>query len=323
MAALSIFWFSSIRVSALIRLVKTLLDFLGEKWRRDNRCAGITLYLRHSSPPVLGDNFIQGGMELDFLPGWVTWADYEKTVRHRTLHLTVSFWTPRTGDWRSLAGQRLEGRPPDHDDEPIESWKLAGAETAEDLVQALPSRGLNPASTPEIHVWSADDGSLQTHLDENSLRDCVVTFGEWSERDPFELPFTIEGLIITPAAAQARYALLCARVHEFMGLPHADLDKLEIRSKEGQPFRYASVIRFDKIFCWVPLNTPDPVAYARQMARRQLNATEFARCRINGMLPDGKPDPRNAISQEGILVILSNPHGPRPGLWLPGAPGEP
>lgn len=172
-------------------------------------------------------------------------------------------------------------------------------------------------------MWSGGNGGIQRHLNEESLRDRVVTFGSWSETDPYELPFTIEGLIITKAAAEARHALFRARVREMFGLQHPPMEELERRAREGRPFRYSSVIRLDKVFCYVPLNTAEPGPYAKQLLQRELQLTEFSQWRINGASSDGKFDPKHAVSQQGLLVILNTPFGPRPGLWLPGDEGEP
>jgi hypothetical protein len=303
--------------------MQTLLDFRGEKWRRDNRVAGLTLFVQHSPHPFCGDRLTHAHMELAFLPAWLTWEDMEKGAKHRFLHIDISFYFPRTGDWRTLAGQRLGGEEPEEDDEPIESWKLAGAESPDELLKIIEANKGISIPCPEIEVWSSGDGGIQNHLNEESLRDRVLTFGRWSETDPYELPFTIEGLAITKAAAEARYALMCARIREMFGLKHPQMEEIERRSKEGQPFRYSSVIRLDRIFCHVPLNTIEPINHAKQMVRRELKLDEFYRVRVNGAKEDGKFDPKHAVSQQGLLVAMSTPLGPRPGLWLPGDKGKP
>jgi hypothetical protein len=305
--------------------MRTLLDFNGEKWRRDNRCSGITLFVPHSPHPFCGDRLISAELELAFVPAWLTSADLEKGTTHRTLQINVNFYFPRSGDWRSLAGQRFGGEATEEeeDDEPIESWKLAGVESAADLAKLVKPHHQTKIPGPEIEVWSHGDGDIQTHLNEESLRDRVLTFGAWSETDPYELPFTIEGLIITKAAAEARLALLSARIRELFGRPTPQLEEIKRRAKEGQPFRYSSVARFDSVSCPVPLNTAEPIPYAKHLLQRELQLNEFSQCRINGTKRDGTINPEHAVSEQGLLVILNTPWGPRPGLWLPGDEGEP
>lgn len=121
--------------------MRTLLDFDGEKWRRDNRCSGITLFVQHSPHPFLGDRLVHAHLDLEFIPAWLTWEDFEKQTAHRFLHIDISFYFPRSGDWRSLAGQRIGGAEPEEDDdEPVESWKLAGVESAADLAKLVEPR---------------------------------------------------------------------------------------------------------------------------------------------------------------------------------------
>jgi hypothetical protein len=303
--------------------MRTLLDFRGEKWRRDNRAPGLTLFVQHSPHPFCGDRLFHADLELAFVPAWLTSNDLEQGVSHRSLHIDVDFYMPRRGDWRTLAGQRFGGEAPDEDDEPIESWKLAGAESPDELFKLVESRQRERIPGPQFEVWSCGDGGIQNHLNEETLRDRVLTFGPWSETDPYELSFTIEGLIITPAAAEARMALLHARLQELFGQSLPDLKELEHRAKEGQPFRYSSVIRFDKVFCFVPLNTAEPIPYAKKLLKRELQLTDFGNCRINGTDRHGQIDPQYAVSERGLLVDVSTPYGPRPGLWLPGDDGQP
>src|SRR5882672_11459887 len=55
--------------------MRTLLDFNGEKWRRNNCCSGITLFVQHSPHPFVGDRLIHAHMELEFIPAWFTSED--------------------------------------------------------------------------------------------------------------------------------------------------------------------------------------------------------------------------------------------------------
>ncbi len=295
-----------------------LLDLAGEKWRRDYRSSGISLFLYHSQIHGNDGRKIRGSIELDFFPEWLRAEDYG-TVPFRDLHIDVSFDAPATGDWRSLAGLRIGGAgdEEEQEEEPIESWKFADARTPEEILKVASANQRPTRLHLEVTAWTAEGEKPTDCLDDNNFRDRLLTFGQWDSRDSFEIPLALEGLIISPFTEEVRYALLCEKIRGFVGLPTPRLEELKRLSKIGTAFRYSDVTRLDDIYCHVPVNTPDPIAYARHMAKEHLNLTDFYSCRINQRLPDGRPDPKH-ISEQGVLVILVTPQEPQNAHpWLP------
>ncbi len=285
-----------------------LLQLRNEQWKRRQRAAGLTFFLNYSPHPyVAGRKLTRANMELEFVPAWLADDDYE--TPHRSLQVDISFSLPRSGDWRQLARHRLDHAEPAPAVEPVESWKLAGAESIEEIAaQVLANAAAEPPGPPDILVWSSGlKEGIQTHFNEDSLRDRTLAFGDWTAKDPFVIPFTIEGLAVTEDARQARLQLFHARLRSMFGAEGPFDPDLEIRAQQGWRLRYENTVRFDKVFCHVPVNTPDPIAYARQLARRELNLTGFGSCRINGARPDGTLDPANALSESGLLVLLTTP----------------
>ncbi len=69
-------------------------------------------------------------------------------------------------------------------------------------------------------------------------------------------------------------------------------------------------IEFREIICSVPINSAQPLEWARQLARRELALEQFGQCTlIDADHTAGKYKTTDGISETGRLVVLQMPVG--------------
>ena len=79
---------------------------------------------------------------------------------------------------------------------------------------------------------------------------------------------------------------------------------------EGDQLSFEGRVEFREIFCSVPINSAQPVGWARQLARRELAVEQFGPCTLHDAdHSTGKYKPKDGISETGRLVVLQMPAG--------------
>ena len=78
-------------------------------------------------------------------------------------------------------------------------------------------------------------------------------------------------------------------------------------AEEGWRFSYLGRVCLNQLSCIAPLNTNDPIGWARQMAEREVGMKRFGFCRVNGGEMDGSYKPEDGVCSDGRLVLLSPP----------------
>jgi hypothetical protein len=188
------------------------------------------------------------------------------------LRLRLIGWVPGLRDWRDLENLFLGYG------EPIDGRELPD------------TRG------PDIWIWPP------------GITD-PLRFGDWEtglkfgERRGHEFDFTLEGLARSERASKFRRE---NAVKEFFGQPlPPDWEQPEWIN-EGDQVSFEGRVEFREIFCSVPINSPQPLEWATQLARRELAVEQFGHCSVHGgEYPAGKYKPEDGISETGRLVVLS------------------
>ncbi len=77
---------------------------------------------------------------------------------------------------------------------------------------------------------------------------------------------------------------------------------------EGDELSFAGRVEFKEIFCSVPINSAQPIEWAKQLAQRELAVEQFGACTLAD--PDHSASnykPTDGISETGRLVVLQMP----------------
>ncbi|MCX6900459.1 MAG: hypothetical protein NT105_17400 [Verrucomicrobia bacterium] len=259
--------------------MENLLDFCGQKWK-PMRQGELTLFLPKHPPTREGDTYFHASMQ--FVPPWLDEEDSESAFR--MLYVDFHGELPDLRDWRAMAEVTLEAR---------------------DEVVVLGEKVMAEMRPPEIQLWSHGmRGAGGIHEHTCAGWDTRLSFGAW-EGDGYELPVELEAFY---PSERARKAGIDLAVKEFFGeVGPEDWAKAELLN-EGWRLSYRGRVRFDDVSCTVPINTADPVQWARNMARRDLAMTEFGFCRVNGgEWFTGAFKPEDGICGDGRLVLVHTP----------------
>jgi hypothetical protein len=135
---------------------------------------------------------------------------------------------------------------------------------------------------------------------------CWETDLKFGERHGREFDFTLEA--VCPSERAATFRREC-HLKEFFGKPlPPDWEMPEWANEVDDEMSFAGRIEFREIFCSVPINSAQPLEWARQMSRRELAVEQFGPCALHD--PDhsaGNYQPKDGISETGRLVVLQMP----------------
>ena len=130
---------------------------------------------------------------------------------------------------------------------------------------------------------------------------------KFGERHGPEFEFSLEALRRSERAAQFK---VDRAVKEFFQQPLPPDWELPEWINEGDQLSFAGRVEFREILCSVPINSAQPLEWARQMARRELAVEQFGPCTLTDAdHPAGKYKPNDGISESGRLVVLRVPAG--------------
>ena len=261
--------------------MRGVLECSGQKWvQRREKNLSFHLYHHPRRPNKLGLL-----LEFTFVPSTVP-EDAEEGQFTNVLYLDVYGDMPRTGNWRDLIGRRLAHQK-----------QLFSEEGG--LVR-------EGEEGPTIELWSLGPGKGESHDHGKDFWSVSAEFGQPLNADGFELPVSVEAFLPSDDAREARVEKMHADVAAFLGGPEQFDAEREERLKDGWWLRYEGTVEFNKIFCHVPVNAADPVSWAKGLAKRELNLTEFGCCRVNGSRTmDEKFKPEDGVMETGRLVILN------------------
>jgi hypothetical protein len=186
-------------------------------------------------------------------------------------HLSVMGAVPGLHDWRDLARRTLA----DSDDVDEDMLLFCGGP---DLFAYPPDA--DPKSRPD--GW-----------------DTQLIFGE---REDYEFEFELDAFRPSARASEANHELQAKRIlGEKLPPDWEGRDWLD----EGDRLTFSGRIRLEEILCHAPINTRQPIEWARQLTRRELKFDEFGFCHVNGGdLFNGTFKPADGIGAEGRLVVL-------------------
>jgi hypothetical protein len=153
---------------------------------------------------------------------------------------------------------------------------------------------------PDIWIWPPGETT-------------PLRFGDWEtdlkfgERHGHEFDFTLEGLARSERAAKFK---IDNAMKEFFQQPlPPDWEQPEWIN-EGDQLSFEGRVEFREIFCSAPINSAQPLEWARQLARRELAVEQFGTCTCSDAdLSSGNYKPQDGISETGRLVVLQMPVG--------------
>jgi hypothetical protein len=193
------------------------------------------------------------------------------------LRLRLIGFVPGLRDWRDLENLFLGY----HD-------RIDGKELPED------TRG------PDMWIWQPGETK-------------PLRFGHWEtdlkfgERHGHEFEFSLEALARSERASKFR--MDCA-MKEFFKQPLPPEWELPEWINEGDQLNFEGRVVFGEIFCSVPINSAQPLEWARQLARRELAVEQFGPCTLHDADHSaGKYKSKDGISETGRLVVLQMPAG--------------
>lgn len=247
---------------------------IGRQTWKPRRDGDLTLFL---PPSPWG---VSLGADFEFVPPWLDDEDYAS--EHRTMHLRLHGYLPGLCDWRELAGFEL--KESECEEEP-------GGEV------------LTAMQGPEIEIWSSGQGpgSIHTHAQAGWQTRLALGQLEVDEHGPAWL-CEVEAFFPSERAREANAALW---MRQFFSTLEFDNEEQEKLLEEGWRFHYRGRVRLEQLSCTVPLNTSDPIGWARRMAARELKMNEFGLCRVNGGDFEGNYRPEDGVCSNGRLVLLS------------------
>src|SRR5665213_1106574 len=193
------------------------------------------------------------------------------------LRLCLIGWVPGLRDWRDLENLFLGYH------EPIDGKELPETRGPDMWI-------FQPGATadPEHAQWETD-----------------LKFGE---RHGCEFEFSLEALRRSERASKFRRD---CHVKEFFKQPVPPDWELPEWINEGDQLSFAGRVEFREILCSTPINCPQPLEWARQLARRELAVEQFGPGTLNDADHSaGRYKPQDGISDTGRLVML-----PMPAEW--------
>jgi hypothetical protein len=194
------------------------------------------------------------------------------------LRLRLIGFVPGLRDWRDLENLFLGYH------EPVDSKEPADNEDAPD------TRG------PDMWLWLPGETK-------------PMRFGHWEtdlkfgERRGHEFEFSLEAVI--PSERASKFKLDC-HLKEFFQQPlPPDWEQPEWINEVADELSFAGRFEFREILCSVPINSAQPLEWARQLARRELAVEQFGPCILSDANhPDANYKPEDGISETGRLVVL-------------------
>jgi hypothetical protein len=139
-----------------------------------------------------------------------------------------------------------------------------------------------------------------------------LRYGHWEtdlkfgERRGREFDFSLEAVILSERASKFR---MDNHLKEFFQQPvPPEWELPEWINEADEQLSLAGRIELREIFCSVPINSAQPLEWARQMARRELAVEQFGPATLAD--PDhsaGNYKPTDGISETGRLVVLPLP----------------
>jgi len=218
------------------------------------------------------DNCIYFQTDWSFVPHYVDAA----TVPAETpkLRLRLIGYVPGLRDWRDLENLFLGYHEPVDGSEPSET-------RGPDMWIFQPGA----TSDPEYSKWETD-----------------LKFGERRGR---EFAFSLEAIKPSERASKFKVDL---HAKEFFQQPLPPDWELPEWINEGDRLSLEGRIQFGEILCSVPINSAQPLEWARQLARRELAVEQFG----PAILTDAdhaadKYKPKDGICDTGRLVVLPMP----------------
>jgi hypothetical protein len=246
-----------------------VLQFNSQQWKLW-RSEGLNLFLPRST-------------EFDRVYFDAEWTFVRPEVTHETFtfkqpqfHLSVIGCVPDFHDWRDLANRTLADNGDSDDDSDDELNLLCGG--------------------PDLFAYPPD-------ADPKTRPDGWGTQLSFGGRDEYEFEFEMEASRLSDRAHEANRTL---QVKQLLGekLPPdwEGRDWLD----EGDRLTFSGRIRLEEILCNVPINTGQPIEWAKQLTRKELKFEEFGFCNVNGGDHfSGKFKPDDGIGEEGRLVVLN------------------
>jgi hypothetical protein len=190
------------------------------------------------------------------------------------LRLRLIGFVPGLRDWRDLENlflgyhERIDGREPSETRGP-DMWIFQPGAT----------------SDPEFAKWETD-----------------LKFGE---RHGHEFEFSLEALRRSERASKF---LMDCHMKEFFQQPLPPDWELPEWINEGDQLSFEGRVEFREILCSAPINSAQPLEWARQLSRRELAVEQFGPCTVTDAgHPAGKYKPQDGISETGRLVVLPMP----------------
>jgi hypothetical protein len=230
---------------------------------------GLKLYL----PREGRDRSIYFQTDWSFVPPEVDAATVPADAPRLRLRLIGS--VPGLRDWRDLENLFLGYH------EPVDGKELPD------------TRG------PDIWIWPpGETQSLKFSKWETDLK-----FGERHGR---EFEFSLEALV--PSERASKFKIDC-HVKEFFGQPlPPDWELPEWINEVDDELSFEGRVEFREILCSVPINSAQPLEWARQLARRELAVEQFGPCSVHEADCPGKFK-LNDVSSTGRAVMLQMPVG--------------
>jgi hypothetical protein len=231
---------------------------------------GLKLFL----PREKRDNCIYFQTDWSFVPPEVDAATVPADAPK--LRLRLIGFVPGLRDWRDLENLFLGYHDRIDSDEPPETrgpdmWIFQPGATTD----------------PQCGSWETD-----------------LKFGERRGR---EFEFSLEALRRSERASKF---LMDYHMKEFFKQPLPPDWELPEWINEGDQLSFEGRVEFGEIFCSVPINSAQPVEWARQLARRELAVEQFGPCTLHDANHSaGKYKPKDGISETGRLVVLLMPAG--------------
>jgi hypothetical protein len=231
---------------------------------------GLKLFL----PREKRDNCIYFQTDWSFVPPEVDAATVPADAPK--LRLRLIGFVPGLRDWRDLENLFLGYHDRIDSDEPPETrgpdmWIFQPGATTD----------------PQCGSWETD-----------------LKFGERRGR---EFEFSLEALRRSERASKF---LMDYHMKEFFKQPLPPDWELPEWINEGDQLSFEGRVEFGEIFCSVPINSAQPVEWARQLARRELAVEQFGPCTLHDANHSaGKYKPKDGISETGRLVVLPMPAG--------------
>ena len=192
------------------------------------------------------------------------------------LRLRLIGWVPGLRDWRDLENlflgyhERIDGKEPSETRGP-DMWIFQPGATTD----------------PEYGKWETD-----------------LKFGE---RHGCEFEFSLEALCRSERASKFR---MDCHLKEFFKQPlPPDWELPEWIDEVDDELSFEGRVEFREILCSAPINSAQPLEWAKQLSKRELAVEQFGPCSVHDKNSAGKDKSKEGISETGRLVVLPMPAG--------------